>query len=128
MEKFTEIEITRKVKVSDQDIDDIMACALEGGITYWCCKCEVYGGKYLGEYASDQISRGGTLIFFDAESDDQWSMNKGDFINGLKQYLSESPDAGDILNPDGTLDLCDADADVADCVVQYALFKEIVFG
>lgn len=128
MKEHTEIEITRKVKVSDQDIDDIMVCALEGGINYWCCKCEVYGGKYLGEYASDQISRGGTLIFFDAESDNQWSMNKGDFINGLKQYLSESPDAGDILKPDGTLDLFEVDGIVADSIVQYALFNEVVFG
>ena len=42
------------VRVSNEDIDDIMVSALEGGINYWCRKAEVKG-EYLGEYASDQI-------------------------------------------------------------------------
>ena len=44
-----------------------MATALDGGITYWCNKAEVIGG-YLGEYASDQISRGGKLKLYDYEA------------------------------------------------------------
>ena len=32
-----------EVKISQQDIDDIMVCALEGGISYWCCEAEVIG-------------------------------------------------------------------------------------
>ena len=55
--EFT-IRPENEVKISQQDIDDIMVCALEGGISYWCCEAEVIG-EYLGEYASDQISRGG---------------------------------------------------------------------
>ena len=47
------------VTINQRDIDDIMSIALEGGITYWCSYVEVVGGEYLGEYASDQISRGG---------------------------------------------------------------------
>ena len=46
------------VRVSNEDIDDIMVSALEGGINYWCRKAEVKG-EYLREYASDQISSGG---------------------------------------------------------------------
>lgn len=29
--------------VSDEDIDDIMSAALDGGITYWCRRAEVVG-------------------------------------------------------------------------------------
>ena len=54
--------------VTDQDIDDIMSAVLDGGITYWCCRAEVVG-DYLGEYASEQISRGGTLRLHDSEAD-----------------------------------------------------------
>ena len=31
------------VNLSQQDIDDIMAVALDGGICYWCRKAEVVG-------------------------------------------------------------------------------------
>lgn len=46
------------VDLTQQDIDDIMVAALEGGIDYWCFKAEVIG-DYLGEYASraDQPGR-----------------------------------------------------------------------
>ena len=56
-------------KVLDEDIDDIMCAALEGGINYWCNRVEVVGEKYFGKYASEQISRGGELLLYDCESD-----------------------------------------------------------
>ena len=37
------ISIAKEVKVTAEDIDDIMCSALEGGINYWCCKAEVVG-------------------------------------------------------------------------------------
>ena len=63
------IEATLKIDITTEDIDDIMCSALEGGITYWCCRAEVVG-DYLGDFASEQISRGGTLLLHDAEEDD----------------------------------------------------------
>ena len=54
--------VRRSVNVSEQDIDDILCTAFEGGITYWCDSVRVVG-NYLGKYASDQISRGGKLKF-----------------------------------------------------------------
>ena len=58
--KFT-VRAQIEVNLSQQDIDDIMVTALEGGINYWCRRAKVVG-EYLGEAASDQISRGGSLI------------------------------------------------------------------
>ena len=52
--------------ISDEDIDEIMSAALAGGITYWCGRAKVVG-EYLGEYASEQISRGGVLKLYDIE-------------------------------------------------------------
>ena len=75
------------VRVRNEDIDDIMVSALEGGINYWCRKAEVKG-DYLGEYASDQISRGGELILHDAEENKSYTLSKEKFIDGLKKYIA----------------------------------------
>lgn len=112
------------VNLSQQDIDDIMAVAMEGGICYWCRKAEVVG-EYLGEYASDQISRGGALILHDAESAQTWELTLEKFLNGVKLYFEQ----GCHVNvEDNAIDTCDIDANDADCIIQFAVFGEVVFG
>lgn len=111
------------IDISQQDIDDIMVCALEGGISYWCSKVEVVG-EYLCEY-SGQISRGGKLILHDSESDDRWTLTRADFLNGLKRYIESG---GHIIFDEGCIDTSKIDAYDADCIVQLALFGDIVFG
>ena len=113
-----------RVSLTQQDIDDIMATALEGGINYWCRKAEVVG-EYLGEYASEQISRGGSLTLYDAESSDKWELTLEKFLNGVKLYFEQ----GCHVNvEDNAIDTCDIDANDADCIIQFAVFGEVVFG
>lgn len=123
------LEVKFNVEVTNQDIDDIMCTALEGGITYWCRKAEVVGGKYLGEYAHEQISRGGSLMLYDVDSSDKWELTLDKFKHGLQLYLSEHTEAID-GNEVGTyqLDTSYIDAYESDYIIQYALFNEIVFG
>ena len=59
-----------------------MCTALEGGINYWCCKAEVVG-EYLGEYASEQISRGGELKLYDAEEDEVYTLTLDKLLKGI---------------------------------------------
>ena len=113
-----------EVNLTQQDIDDIMVAALEGGINYWCREAEVVG-KYLGEYASDQISRGGSLILHDAESSDKWELTLEKFLNGVKLYFE---DGCHVQVEDNCIDAGDIDASDADCIVQFALFGKVVFG
>ena len=108
-----------KVNLTQQDIDDIMVTALEGGINYWCRKAEVVG-EYLGKCASDQISRGGILILHDAESAQTWELTLGKFLNGVKLYFEQGCHV--------QVDTCDIDAGDADCIIQLAIFEEVVFG
>ena len=54
--KEESLKVELKVKVTQQDIDDIVCGALEGGINYWCYKAEVVEDKYLGEYASERLT------------------------------------------------------------------------
>lgn len=113
-----------EVNLSQQDIDDIMAVALDGGICYWCRKAEVVG-EYLGEYASDQISRGGALILHDAESAQTWELTLGKFLKGVKLYFEQGCH---VQVEDNAIDTCDIDANDADCIVQFSVFGEVMFG
>ena len=122
------IKIEREIVVTDQDIDDIMVSALEGGVTYWCGECEVVGGEYLGEYASDQISRGGTLRFYDIEDEaEYWDLDIQKFMYGLEQYIREEEDSYEIFDGAG-IDPGQIDACIADAIIQYGLFGQIIFG
>lgn len=112
------------VTLTQQDINDIMASALDGGICYWCRMAEVVG-EYLGEYASDQISRGGSLILYDAESSDKWELTLDKFLSGVKLYLEQEYH---VRVEDGRIDTCDVDGNEADCIVQFAIFGQVVFG
>lgn len=119
------------VRVSDEDIDDIVCTALEGGINYWCCDAEVVG-EYLGEWASDQISRGGTLKLYDIESDDVWTLDKAKLLNGISLAITNGflleYEWAKFENEIITLDTYQIDAAVADAIIQYALFGKVVFG
>ena len=129
MEK-EKLKVEMEVTITQEDVDDIMATALEGGITYWCCEAEVVG-EYLGKYASDQISRGGILKLYDNEEDEVYELTLEKFKKGVTMYLSD-PHAPcniiDIDKGDYTLDCGMVDGDVADMIVQYALFGEVMFG
>lgn len=123
------------IKIQNEDIDDIMVSALEGGINYWCRKAEVKG-DYLGKYASDQISRGGELILHDAEENKAYTLNKGKFIEGLKKYIMagntgcidrETNSVG-VYTGKLNIDTCNIDAGNADCIIQYALFGDVIYG
>lgn len=120
------IEINKKYEVTSQDIDDIMATALDS-IRYWCRKAKVVG-EYLGEYASDQISRGGSLILYDAESNDCWELNLENLLHGIEKAIEDNwfDDYGWYDN--GVLYTTEIDGEVADVIVQLALFDDIVFG
>ncbi len=121
--KFT-VRPQIEVSLTQQDIDDIMVAALEGGINYWCRKAKVVG-EYLGEYASEQISRGGSLTLYDAESSDKWELTLEKFLNGVKLYFEQGCH---VQVEDNSIDAGDIDANDADCIVQFALFEKVVFG
>lgn len=118
-----ELKVETKVSITGQDIDDIISTAFEGGINYWCDEAKV-DGEYLGEYASDQISRGGGIYLHDMEEESVYYLDINSFLYGLKLYLQENPE----LIENGTIDTCNVDADVADQIIQYAVFKEVIYG
>lgn len=126
MKKF-EVKVEIRVELTQQDIDDIMVAALEGGINYWCDEAAVEGGEYLGKYASDQISRGGTLLLHDTDEDAYRKLDLEKFLKGFKLWLENGGDQyGAVQGHE--VDCCNIDADCADAIIQYALFGEVIYG
>lgn len=125
---MSQIKVENIYTVTDEDIDDIMCSAFEGGITYWCGRVEVVG-DYLGEYASEQISRNGELILWDFENDDEsYRLDKEMLLKGIELAITNRDYEEYEWYENGVLNCAQVDADVADCIVQYALFGEIMFG
>jgi len=117
-----------EVEITQEDIDDIMCAALEGGIYYWCGEVEV-DGEYLGQYAHEQISRGGVLWLHDAEDEEAapYELTLEKFIQGLTMFIKNGH--GDLVNiKNKRIDPMDFDSECADCVIQYAVLGEIVYS
>ena len=121
------IQGTYTLKITAEDIDDIMCSALEGGITYWC-NCAKVVGNYLGEYAHEQISKGGTLLLCDTEEDEEYELTRDKLLNGIKLAYEQNwfSSYGWVIGQE--LDTCQIDADVADTIIQLSLFGEVVYG
>jgi hypothetical protein len=125
---------TKSCHVFDpSDINDLVSTALEGGINYWCGEAIIKlnpDKTYFGvdpkdadkvQFASDVISVGGTLILHDAESEDKWELTLDKMLQGIKMFCEHNG-----KSPENLMD--DYDAGDADCIMQYAVMGEIVFG
>lgn len=127
------LDIVTTIELTDDDIEDIMVTALEGGIGYWSCfdnttKDFDEQAKLCDEHepvsiiATKMLLNGKSLIFEDVESPDRWKLTLDKLKKGIVQYCKER---GNIRT---ALDEGMYDADESDCTIQYALFGEIVFG
>lgn len=126
-EKVIKVEL--EIVLSREDIDDIMAGALEGGISYWCKKAVVVG-EYLGEYASEQIARGGALDLYDFESEAVYRLTPEKFLKGVELWAKKPVGCNCMEQIGGKLkiDCCNADAIVCDAIIQYAIFEDVIYG
>lgn len=128
-EKQDIVRVETEILLTQEDIDDIMCGALEGGITYWCCEVEVCG-EFLGEYSHEQIARGGALKLYDREEDKIYELTKEKFLKGVELWAMNPVGCNCLEQKDGKLrfDCCNADAVVCDAIVQYALFGDVIYG
>ena len=124
MDKYT-IKITKEF--TDENMEDIVVTALEGGIGYWAC-LDNTGKEWndqpddtpISEYAWKILKGGGELLFLDEEDDDtQYFLCLPCFINGIKQAIQNGYWDGDMDS---------IDAEIADIIFQYAIFDDIVYG
>lgn len=131
-----EMPVEIKLTVTEEDIDDIMCTALEGGINYWCDIAKVPEDKRVADWGHEQIARGGELrlhVFdpFELEDEKWYTLNLGKFLQGLKAFIQDPESSSSCLDEYGStrfLVTGNIDADRADTIIQYALFGEIVYA
>ena len=124
-------KVLQEVEYTEEQLSDLIVTAFEGGIGYWAMLWndtpEFDAAREAGMYASQAvwhiISNGGSVILTDAEEDpetaEQWELTLEKFLNGIA--LNSALRQHDC-------DLDNADAVTADCIIQYALFKDIIYG
>jgi hypothetical protein len=117
------MKIIREHEISNEDVNDLLVCALEGGINYWCAKVEVTKEpKESYEYASEVISLGGELTLTEDEEGTKHVLTQEKFLKGVSKAMEH------FLF--GTVEyMMDChDAETADVIIQFAIFDEIVYG
>lgn len=120
--------ITPTIIVTNNDIDDIMTTALEGGINYWADQAETVGTLREEDkdlYISETISRGYTVEIHDAEEGEVYQLDLEKLLNGITYGVQN----GFVeINNGGSIDTGDIDAIAADVIIQAALFGDVVYG
>jgi hypothetical protein len=117
--------ITIQEKVDDDLIDNIMSCALEGGINYWSSqnvKVSIPFAEWPdgANYASDLLKHNISIQVY--EDDNVWqTLTLDNLIFGIEFYCKES-------NINLTTLEDQMDANIADQIVQYAIFGCLVYG
>ena len=114
-------QVKKVFDVLEDDINEILVGAFEGGSNYWASKVSVVDDDYKGgEYASDVVGLGGRLIIKTLDNDTK-TLTQAMMFDGIQRYV----DNGGKHFPftDGN-----PDAYTYDTILQNALFWEAVYG
>lgn len=117
----------KKIDVSANNVETVMVNCMEGGSTYWMGldnSTDVWEGKPQGiplsTWATQMLLDGKTLHFYDLEDEDEkWTLTLEKLIEGFKLNAENRPHDCDLENGDAT---------TSDCIIQYAMMGEIVYG
>jgi len=121
------MKIELEVHYDDQFLEDIIVTAFEGGSNYWIEYINFENNKPRGIPTSvwvfEKLKDGETIVLY-LEDDERAFLTMRRLKCGVKKYFSDSK------NLIGGLDLefSDYDTDVADSVLQYAVFDKLVYG
>jgi len=115
------MEITIKSGITEENLNDLMVAALEGGINYWAEKCEITENPKGRDYASEVVASGGVISIIEDDGTPN-ELTREKLLKGVKMGM----EWGGYSKVDDLME--DHDAETADVIVQYALFDEIVYG
>lgn len=116
--------------VTEEQIRDIIIDGLETGITYWAIlhnDTEEFEKYYeatdfsTSEIVADILLKGGSVKITDIEEDEdtKYNLTLDRLLIGIQKNTKERPHDCDLEN---------YDAITCDCIFQYALYDEVVFG
>lgn len=123
--------VERKVvdNVTANDIETVIVNSFEGGSGYWLGldtenEESVWGNKPKGvpysTWATQMLLEGKTLHFYDVEEEsEKFTLNLEQLVLGFQLNAEKRP---------FDCDLSDGDATTSDCILQYGIFGQLVYG
>ena len=133
-QKTFEVHAEIVVKLTEEDVTDIVCTALEGGIGYWCC---LDNTTYAFEEAPDdeptaitaaKVLLGGMKIRLLDEEDKPYFLDIEALMQGFRLWIERGYDYYGAVACNGEVDVCQIDAPAADAIFQLALFGDVVYG
>jgi hypothetical protein len=120
-------KVTVVREISEDEICNIIVACFEGGCNYWLGvdnSTTEFKNKPkdepLSTWCTKVLLEGGTVNMYDVEDEDtRWKLTLKKLIKGIKLNAQERPNNADPEN---------WDAEDTDCILQYALFSEVVYG
>jgi hypothetical protein len=133
--KAFEIKVEKKIKLLEEDINDILCSCFEGGCGYWACldnttqEWDMAHEALHEQYENDNFTiedvmtwilyNGYSIHLIDKEEDREYSFNMEGFLDGVSKSISAGFWTGE--------DTCDVDGIVGDAIIQYTVFGEQVY-
>lgn len=114
-------------KYDEQDMEDIVVTAFEGGIGYWAC-LDNTGVEWdaqdddsaTSEWMWKLLKEGEEIRFLDEQDNDEvYFLTLDKLLDGIDKTISNTTWDGDM----GNFDIL-----VADAIFQYAMLGDIVYG
>ena len=125
------------VKVVTENISDILSSAIYGGIGYWACIDDTTPEFIINSFNNDDsyeeictriLLHGGHILIIDIwEEYGIYSLTLENLLTGIKRWIESGMDRYGTVSGN-ELDCCCIDSECADCIIQLALFDDIVYG
>jgi hypothetical protein len=122
------VEVLEQQIITERDIEGIMVGAIEGGINYWADINRV-SVDWANKPKEEPVSTWATKLLLDGKSvhflnEEEPSENIEPLtltrlLAGIRKNAEKRPFDADLEN---------GDAITCDCIVQYAVFNELVYG
>ncbi len=116
-----------EIDITENDIENIIVTSFEGGSNYWMgldnSRSEWKDrpeDEPHSTWATKLLLDGKSVFVYDIEDDkEEYELTLEKILNGIRQNAKERPFDSDLEKGDAT---------TSDCIVQYALFGEVVYG
>lgn len=112
--------------ITEYDIETVIVNALEGGSNYWVGVDNTtpeWSNRPkkipISTWVAKLLIDGETVTLYDIEDETEFKLTLDKLIKGFELNAKHRPFDSDLENGDGI---------TADCILQYALFNEIVYG
>lgn len=121
---MTEVTFTQTAIIPDKVVEDIWITAIEGGCNYWCESMLT---------AEDMSTQKALMAGLDVDvrawdDDESYHLNKMRMVDGIVSFCQLRDISPLAFTKADWYDIVDLDADVADLIVQFAVFGEVIYG